>query len=275
MGRAFVAGNRSQAVTWYNNVRFETRSGHLGGQNIPITQVHTINNITLLDLLISINQFAQPGETIVTVHHGNPQGFSFPLATGTNVYGTAQAMRDLMGTIPSDQLGIPNVSPQQVDQFRTLIAAIRAKQLAGVEIRSCNMGDLSILEVIRGFFGCQYAAAPIIRDFFIAIPTVSVRTQVQLQTLAAQPSCRCWPDFCVSFQPAGGGDYRIIISTVQDTGPRARWMQANFAAGNAFQPPQSWLAGAFVVHGVVLTNVLRLPVETEYRNNIQIYPGSV
>jgi hypothetical protein len=266
-------------------VRLETKSGHMGGQNIPISQVHGIANMTLLDLLTSINLYAQAGETIVTVNHGNAQGFSFPLVAGTGVHGTRQALTDLMSTIPSDQLQIPNVSSEQVDQMRTLMTAIRAKQLAGIEIRACNMGNLQTLEVLRGFFGCQYVAAPIVTDFFTAIPAVNQRTPAQMQILP-QANLRCYmppqsggtpggPDLCVSFQNVGGSSYGIVVYALPGTEPRARWMRTFFAAAGAFQPPQPWLTGGFVIHGVVLTNVLRLPAETEYRNNIQVYPGAV
>lgn len=286
MGRAFVDAGRGDAVSWYNTVRFETKGGHIGGQNIPINAVHTINNINFLGLLTAINQHAQHRETIVTVHHGNPQGFAFPLVMGTRVYGTAQALTDLMSSTPSDQLQIPNVSSQQVDQLRAQMADVRAKHLAGVEIRACNMGNMQTLGVLQQFFRSQYVAAPIVIDFFRAIPGINQTPQAQLQTYATQPHYRCYtppqsgvtptgPDLCVQFQHVGGSSYSIGVYTVQGQGPRTRWMRANFATGNAFQPPQGWLTGGFVVHGVVLTGVLRLPAEPAYRNNIQVHSGSI
>lgn len=302
MGRAFVDGSgwRGLGVNWYNTVRFETKSGQAGGRNIPIIAAHAISNINLLSLLTAINQHAQPSETIVIVSHGNPNGFGFRLAPGggSSAGATRQALIDLMNNnIPSNQFGVGGVSTQEVDQLRALMAAIRGKNLIGIEIRACNMGSNPVLSsgqntlgTIRDFFGSQYVAAPQTTDFFGQVAAINPRTRDQLDSLSGPGSIRRFippqsgasvsttiqPDLCICFQNVGGSSYDIGVYSVRDLAPRTRWMQTHFASGNAFQPPQNWLTGAFVLHGVVLSDgVLYFPAESAYINNITVFPSAI
>lgn len=301
MGRAFVDGSgwRGLGASWYNTVRFETRGGRAGGRNIPINFAHPITNISLLNLLTAINQHAQPRETIVIVCHGNPNGFGFRLAPGggTNAGATRQALIDLMNTdISSSQFGVGGVSTQEVDQLRTQMAAIRGKNLTGIEIRACNMGSSPLLAsgqntlgAIREFFGSQYVAAPQTTDFFGQVAAINPRTRDQLGSLSGlhirrfippqsgvSVSTTTQPDLCIRFQDRGGSSYNVGVYSVPNLAPRTRWMRTHFAFGNAFQPPQNWLTGGFVLHGVVLSDgQLYFPAESAYTNNITEFPSAL
>lgn len=138
-----------------------------------------------LDELLAELAGLDPGSTAIVVCHGANGGLVMPMSENTQVRGfgpDAQAvlLRFTESTRGDEaqvagQLQMP---PAELRGLRDGIRAARAKRLARVVFRACNLGDtLSDLERLRVIFGAAKACAPDLYDSYVQSPPLEPTTR--------------------------------------------------------------------------------------------------
>ncbi len=219
---------------------------------------------------------------VITVHHGNIEGFGFVVAGDCNVGATADVLRHFMDDGITDQdLGTGlSVSTPRATELRGKMRSVQGLRIVDFQIRACNIGDgPDTLSVMRDFFGTRHIGAPIVADWFSGQAPFNDRNPDQLTALRQRADVRAYPrvgqapsqnlEVCV--RKAGS---QIFVYALNDATVRARWMTNYFALNQAFQQTAPWLAGVYL-HGLLVNGQLILPAENAFLNNIVAPPPTL
>lgn len=162
------------AAPFYRLFPFEQLTG---AEEIKVDQVRPMRPISLEAILIEIRDRVPDRSNVLIVSHGTEIGLSVPLFShhSHGVRGDHRIMAAIDDAALSDSdlaqtLLIPH--PQgaggtRAHNLRALVAQVKAKNLARVELRACNTGIRpDVMQTIKAFFGATRLGAPDIRDAY-------------------------------------------------------------------------------------------------------------
>ena len=286
---------RPWAHQWYNLVGNETSRA---GSAIAAGGIRPMPDMTLESLLDAIKQFPQRSlRTIITVHHGNPNGIIIPL-TGSTAVGASGGLLDrLRGSLSEDEAtlaghiqqapGGSGVQAADIGRLRKKMTDVQGWGIESLEIRACNIGgNDATMQSIGRFFGVRFVCAPQHPDFFGRATTIQYHDsstqagRTAMSRFLALPGTQRYPlrtprvyyritrqtnsTYSVDVQ-AQAGDH------VREEHVRA-WMADHFAVSGSFQPQA--VPTPLPLHGLLVPRggMVHLPLSHNYEGGL-ILPG--